>query len=256
MLKKWSVRYPAVNGWERRDVYLYLPTMYFEEPERRFPVLYMFDGQNLFLDEEASFGKSWGMEAYLDAHDVPLIVAGLASNSGENNERLLEYSPYRFDDPEFGPMEGCGKATLDWYTRRFKPFIDRNFRTIPEREYTFLGGSSMGGLMSLYGLLRYNRTYSRAAALSPSLWVAPDALRALTGSSRLNGGEVMYMDYGSREEGTEANMLPLFTDIASRLLKREIALTLRLVPNGEHSEASWERQLPFLIETLLFGLEL
>ena len=154
MVKKWSVSYPAVNGTEQRRVYVYLPTMYEADPDRRYPVLYMFDGQNVFFDEDATFGKSWGVADYLDYTDTPLIVAAVECNAGANNERLVEYSPYRFDDPQFGHFDGTGQATMSWYIHRFKPFIDRNFRTLPDREHTFIGGSSMGGLMSLYALLQ------------------------------------------------------------------------------------------------------
>ena len=181
MVKKWSVSYPAVNGTEQRRVYVYLPTMYEAEPDRRYPVLYMFDGQNVFFDEDATFGKSWGVADYLDYTDTPLIVAAVECNAGANNERLVEYSPYRFDDPQFGHFDGKGQATMSWYIHRFKPFIDHNFRTLPDREHTFIGGSSMGGLMSLYALLQYNDTFSRAAALSPSIWVSPEKLSGLVG---------------------------------------------------------------------------
>ena len=74
MVKKWSVSYPAVNGVEQRRVYVYLPTMYEADPERRYPVLYMFDGQNVFFDADATYGKSWGVADYLDYTDTPLIV--------------------------------------------------------------------------------------------------------------------------------------------------------------------------------------
>ena len=140
MVKKWSVSYPAVNGTEQRRVYVYLPTMYEADPDRRYPVLYMFDGQNVFFDEDATFGKSWGVADYLDYTDTPLIVAAVECNAGANNERLVEYSPYRFDDPQFGHFDGTGQATMSWYIHRFKPFIDRNFRTLPDREHTFIGG--------------------------------------------------------------------------------------------------------------------
>lgn len=255
MIKKWSVSYPAVNGRETRRVYLYLPTMYDAEPERRFPVLYMFDGHNVFFDEDATYGKSWGLGNYLDLFDAPVIVAAVECNQGEHNERLIEYSPYRFDDEQYGHFEGRGKSTLEWYIRRFKPFIDRNFRTLPDREHTFIAGSSMGGLMSLYALLNYNQMFSRAAALSPSLWVAPDKLLALVGRARLQPGTVLYMDYGSRELGNHDGMRKSFAEFGSKLLSRGIHLTLRIVPNGDHSEASWERQLPFMMETLMFGLD-
>ena len=82
MVKKWSVSYPAVNGTEQRRVYVYLPTMYEAEPDRRYPVLYMFDGQNVFFDEDATFGKSWGVADYLDYTDTPLIVAAVECNAG------------------------------------------------------------------------------------------------------------------------------------------------------------------------------
>ena len=199
MIKKWSMSYPAVNGTEQRRAYVYLPTMYEAQPERRFPVLYMFDGQNVFFNEDATYGKSWGVADYLDYTDTPLIVAAIECNAGANNERLVEYSPYRFDDPTYGHFDGKGQATMSWFIHRFKPLIDQNFRTLPDRANTFIGGSSMGGLMSLYALLQYNDTYSRAAALSPSIWVAPDKLSGLVGRAKLAPGTVLYMDYGSRE---------------------------------------------------------
>ena len=210
MIKKWTVRYPAVNGEEERRAYVYLPTMYEADPDRRYPVLYMFDGQNVFFDSDATYGKSWGMADYLDYTDTPVIVAAIECNAGPNNERLVEYSPYRFDDTNYGHFDGKGKDTLNWFVHEFKPSIDSQYRTLPDRAHTFIGGSSMGGLMSLYALLAYNDVFGRAAALSPSLWVAPAAL---------------------------------------------MNLTARVVPGGTHCEASWEKQLPFVFHTLMYGLE-
>ena len=112
MVKTWSVSYPAVNGTEQRRGYVYLPTMYESEPDRRYPVLYMFDGQNVFFDADATFGKSWGVADYLDYTDTPLIVAAVECNAGANNERLVEYSPYRFDDPQFGHFVKVNAITL------------------------------------------------------------------------------------------------------------------------------------------------
>lgn len=255
MVKKWTLTYPAVNGPEQRRAYVYLPTMYDELPEARFPVLYMFDGQNVFFDEDATFGKSWGLEEYLDFTDTPLIVAAVECNAGAENQRLIEYSPYRFDDEQFGHFDGRGRSTLEWYLRRFKPFVDQNFRTLPDREHTFIGGSSMGGLMSLYALLQYNRSFSRAAALSPSLWVAPDKLAALIRRAKLAPDTVLYMDYGTREFGNHDGMRAGYAEIAGRLVSRGVSVTSRIVPDGTHSEASWERQLPFVFQTLLYGLD-
>ena len=77
MIKKWRVKFPAQKGYDRRWAYVYLPTEARRDPERRFPVLYMFDGHNVFYDEDATYGKSWGMKEYLDYCDIPLIVAAL-----------------------------------------------------------------------------------------------------------------------------------------------------------------------------------
>ena len=255
MVKTWSVSYPGVSGRQQRRVFLYLPRMYYRDRDRRFPVLYMFDGQNIFFDEEASFGKSWGMGEYLDKHRVPIIVAAIECNNGDNDERMLEYSPYEYDEPELGPLYGCGDDTFAWIIERFKPFIDKHFRTMGDRDHTFIGGSSMGGLMALYGLLNYNEIFSRAAALSPSLWVAPEQLMELAAEAPLDENTVLYMDYGTLEEGTESNMFDLFSAMGAHLLNCGIDITLRIVPNGEHTEACWERQLPFVFHTLMYNVD-
>ena len=255
MIKKWTVRYPAVNGEEERRAYVYLPTMYEADPDRRYPVLYMFDGQNVFFDSDATYGKSWGMADYLDYTDTPVIVAAIECNAGPNNERLVEYSPYRFDDTNYGHFDGKGKDTLNWFVHEFKPSIDSQYRTLPDRAHTFIGGSSMGGLMSLYALLDYNDVFGRAAALSPSLWVAPAALMNLTARTKLASGTVLYMDYGSKEMGNHEGMRKGFGEMCGKIFARGINLTARVVPGGTHCEASWEKQLPFVFHTLMYGLE-
>ena len=113
----------------------------------------------------------------------------------------------------------------------------------------------MGGLMSLYALLEYNQVFSRAAALSPSLWVAPDRLARLVRGAEVRSDTVLYMDYGSRELGNHELMQGQFARIASQLLTRGIKLTCRIVPGGDHCEASWEKQIPFFINTLMYELE-
>ena len=144
---------------------------------------------------------------------------------------------------------------MEWLVHAFKPEIDREFPTLPGREDTFIAGSSMGGLMSLYALLEYNRYFSRAAALSPSLWVAPGKVDALIKNARVNPNTVLYMDYGSRELSNHAQTFKLLGRTAAALLDKRILLDFRMVPGGDHSEASWERQIPFFINTLLYGRE-
>ena len=101
MLVREVVDYPLFDGEsEERSVFIYLPVGYDEEEnkDKRYPVLYMFDGHNVFRDEDASFGRSWRMENYLDLAGTQLIVVGVESSRHPNNDRLCEYSPYTFDD--------------------------------------------------------------------------------------------------------------------------------------------------------------
>jgi len=255
MIQKWNVTIPELTGNEPRGVYLYLPADYDWSPERHYPVLYMFDGHNVFFDSDATYGKSWGLGEYLDAFQVPLIVAAVECNHHPDNGRLSEYSPYTFYEPDFGHVTGHGRVTMDWFVHTFKPSIDRKYRTLSDRPHTFIAGSSMGGLMSLFALLEYNQVFSRAAALSPSLWVAPDRLARLVRGAEVRPDTVLYMDYGSRELGNHELMQGQFARIASQLLTRGIKLTCRIVPGGDHCEASWEKQIPFFINTLMYELE-
>lgn len=142
---------------------------------------------------------------------------------------------------------------MEWLVHTFKPQIDRDFPTLSGRSDTFIAGSSMGGLMSLYAVLEYNRYFSRAAALSPSLWVAPGKVDTLIRTSRVSPGTVVYMDYGSRELANHAQTFKLLGRTAAGLLDRRILLNFRMVPGGDHSEASWERQIPFFMNTLFYG---
>ena len=254
MVKQWEVTIPELTGDKARGAYIYLPDSYAYEPERRYPVLYMFDGHNVFFDEHATYGKSWGMKEYMDATETQVIIAAVECNHSPDHGRIKEYSPFSFKDPKLGRIPGLGKKTMDWMVGSFKKEIDAEYRTLPDREHTWISGSSMGGLMSLYALLEYNHVFSRAAALSPSLWVAPDRLARLVRGAETQPDTVLYMDYGSREMGAHELMRGQFARVAALLLERGVRLTCRIVPGGEHCEASWEKQIPFFIETLMYEL--
>jgi len=252
MVEKWDITIPELTGDETRQVFVYLPESYEYDRETRYPVLYMFDGHNVFFDEDATYGKSWGMNEYMEYTETPLIIVGVESNRHPDNGRLREYSPYTFRDRRFGEIEGLGKITMDWMVGTLKPEIDQAFRTLPERETTFIAGSSMGGLMSLYALMEYNHIFSRAAALSPSLWTAPKQLLDLIAQADLNPETVLYMDYGAMEFSNHTRMERLFSRTITALLKRHVLLDCRVIPYGTHCEASWERQVPFFMNALLY----
>ena len=233
-----------------RNTFIYLPDNW-QTSGKRYPVIYMFDGHNLFFDSTATFGTCWGLKDYLDAHPNAIVVAPECNHEG--NKRLEEYCPY--DSDWFDGIHGTGKQYMDWLVNELKPAIDAKYPTLPDRGNTAIGGSSMGGLMSLYALLQYNDTVSRAAALSPSIWVSPEKLSGLVGRAKLEPGTVLYMDYGSQEMGSHEGMRREFAEMCSKIMVRGIHLTSRLVPGGTHSEASWEKQLPFVFHTLMYELD-
>ena len=252
MIEKWQLPVTPVTGREPRSVYVYLPWRAQREPEARYPVLYMFDGHNVFYDEDATYGKSWGMGDYLDYTDTEIMVVAVDCNHRSPHGRLNEYSPYTFDDPLFGHVTGYGRRFMRWLTETLKPKIDAEYPTLPGRDTTWIAGSSMGGLMSIFAVSEFNHVFSRAAALSPSLWAANGRMEQTIRHSRIAPGTVVYMDYGSREVAGQAQALRCYGRCAQALLEREVFLTTRVVPGGEHCEASWERQIPFFLPTLMY----
>ena len=252
MIGKWQITIPQLSGRTRRNAYIYLPDECKNNPDVRYPVLYMFDGQNVFYDEDATYGKSWGMRDYMEKTGTPMIVAAVECNHGKNYARLKEYSPYSFSRENFGRITGKGDIYMKWLVNEFKPMIDKEYPTLPDREHTYIAGSSMGGLMSLYAVTAYNSVFSRAACLSPSIWTSPKRLRALVREADLDPDTVIYMDYGSREMGNHDDMLHFYSLMCKELMDRRIHLTSRIVPDGEHCEACWEEQLPFFMNILQY----
>lgn len=254
MINQWNITIPELTGEIQRKAYAYVPDGYTKHPQKRYPVLYMFDGHNVFFDQDATYGKSWGMANFMEKARLDLIIVAVECNHSPDNGRLKEYSPFTFRDTKLGYIKGQGRATMNWLVNTLKPYIDSIYPTLPDRKHTFIAGSSMGGLMSLYAVMEYNHVFSRAASLSPSIWFAEDQLDQLLTHTPIQPGTVVYMDYGSREMPFHSNMKSQFTRVASRLLERGVFLDCRIVPDGNHNEASWEQQIPFFMNTLLYGL--
>lgn len=254
MVYTWDVTLPRLSGEETRKAYLYLPESYNYNQDRRYPVLYMFDGHNVFFDSHATYGKSWGMKEYMDRTGTQLLIVAVECSHSPDHGRLKEYTPYSFrlDDREL--LTAQGDLTMDWFIHSLKPEIDRNYRTIPDREHTFLAGSSMGGLMSLYGAVQYHTVFSRAAALSPSLWVADGKILKTIRESGSLAGTHIYMDYGSEEFCNHPQIRRQFFSAARALSDKDAYIDCRIVPGGTHCEASWEKQIPFFMNTLTYHL--
>ena len=249
MVKKWKVTIPILSGNVERRAYIYLPASYKRDTDRRYPVMYMFDGHNVFFDSDATYGKSWGMAKYLDKAQKQIIVVAVECNH-EGNNRLQEYSPFPFENTTLGKIHGRGNSYMNWLVRTFKPYIDENYRTLPDRNNTIICGSSMGGLMALFGACAYNHVFQRAACLSPSLWVSPGKVLEMVAKANIRRDTCIYMDYGSEEMFNHAANEEALITTAHVLLTKRVDLALRIVPGGNHSEASWEKQIPVFMECL------
>lgn len=233
----------------RRRVDIYLPLGYDRSRTMRYPVMYMWDGQNLF-EPHRSFSGAWRIGASLDllvaAGELPPTIVVAIDHGGP--ERISEQSPWK--DERF-KGRGEGEAFLGWVTDHLKPTIDQVLRTRPEAAYTAVAGSSMGGLTSLYALYHAPHVFGRAAAFSPSLHIAKGAIFDFVRSKGRPEGTRLYLDVGAREIGRPERSRPI-TEAARRLdaLFRSQGwqpghdYKWLLDPRGTHSESCWSARFP------------
>jgi predicted alpha/beta superfamily hydrolase len=248
MIKKWKVKIPALSGQMERNAYIYLPDDY-ETAGKRYPVLYMFDGHNVFFDEDATYGKSWGMGEFMKQSGKDLIIVAVECNH-EGNKRLEEYSPVDFEFPDVGTVPGRGKEYMKWMIEDLKAYIDKTYPTLADREHTALAGSSMGGLMALYGVCEYNDTFKKAACISPSFWMSKDKVLDIVTKANIATDSAVYIDYGSLELPNHPASSEALIAVARLLLTRRVNTHFQIVPGGIHNESSWEKQIPQFMDFL------
>ena len=222
-----------------RAIGIYLPSAYLTEPDRRFPVFYLHDGQNVF-DGSTSYlpGRTWRAHTTADrlteAGSIePIILVGIA-NAGLG--RMAEYTPTR--DPKLGGGEGFryGRLLVD----ELKPLIDAEFRTQPGPQTTGLGGSSLGGLISLYLALDYRNVFGRAAVLSPSVWWDQRSILRRIRSASPEPELRIWLDMGMAEGVRHLRDTDL---LYSLLIDQgwEVGMDLEYarVPGAVHDEDAW-----------------
>ena len=238
-----------------RPLHIRIPD--FGEPP--FPVMYFFDGHNLFRDEDATYGKSWGLDAFCASWDKPIIIVGVEC-AHEGNLRLSEYLPYGSRYGWLRNLEPLGQKTMDGIIHELKPYIDSAFPTIPFRECTGIGGSSMGGLMAAYALVHCNQYISKAACLSPSIGSVSGMLWHEMNETPLSPDSRIYLSWGTNEgyggvkdpwaEDTSSWLYKTCRATANKILKAGGAAKLYCQIGGRHCEADWEKQnslyMPFL----------
>lgn len=244
MIEKFDVTLTPFNC--ERTIHVYLPEGY-EESEERYPVVYMYDGHNLYSDEDATYGKSWGLKDFLDSYDKKLIIVGMESSK---TRRMNEYTPYDFENYYFGSVKGEGELYMDWVIDELKPLIDKKYRTYPFRECTAIAGSSMGGLMAFYTVVKYNQYFSKAAAVSPALFLCEKDLKKEWDKTDFFADTRIYFSMGENEVD---NMEWAMKDIwyfNDKLVALGGHSYVYFQKDGHHCEASWEEQNPIYMDFL------
>lgn len=222
-----------------RTVSVYLPPQYDQQPDRQFPVFYLHDGQNLF-DPDTSFvaGHTWraGTTADFLNHSgkaEPVILVGIW-NTGMR--RMAEYTPTR--DYRLGGGEGHRYARL--LVEEIKPWIDNNFRTLPDVADTALGGSSLGGLITLYIGLEYPKVFGKLAVISPSVWWNQRSILGFVAEAEPEYRAKIWLDIGT-SEGTRhvRDTELLHRRLIQQGWKSDVDLRLLKVDGGVHNEDAW-----------------
>src|SRR5579872_2611206 len=244
-MEKHSVEIWSPQLRNRRGLDVYLPDSYGDSRQRH-PVVYLQDGQNLSDPAIAFGGSTWQIEnglPWLYGRDLHPIVVGI-HNMGE--ARLAEYSP--FSDRRHGG--GAGDPYIRFLIDTVKPRIDAAYRTQRDRHSTVIGGSSMGGLISLYAFFRRPSPFGHAVVMSPSIWFGEREILRWIEAARPVRGRI-YLDVGT-EEG--ASTLRDARALARLLrLKGFTRATLKYVEaqGHKHREADWAWRLPAALEFVL-----
>jgi predicted alpha/beta superfamily hydrolase len=233
---------PALQ--RERTVRLYLPPSYATHPNKRYPVLYLHDGQNLF-DDATAYAGEWGVDEALNAiaasTGFEAIAVGI-DNGGD--KRMNELNPWPHE--RFGAGEG--ELYLDFIVNTLKPAIDARYRTRTDAASTLIGGSSMGGLISHAGIVRHPSVFGRALVFSPAYWLAPK-METLAQKRPLPAGSRVYFYAGGDES---ESMVPLTERMHALVQTQGTATSVHVVAEAKHNEAAWraefERAVRWLFE--------
>lgn len=231
---------------KKRDVIVYTPGIYEKRPDLRFPVLYLEDGQNLF-DPATSFipGMYWRVGDTTDALIAqgaiqPVIIVGIYNT----DKRLNEYTPTRDKKLGGGRADKYGRMLVE----ELKPFIESNYRAVPGPANTGLGGSSLGGLLTIYLGLKYPNIFGRLAVLSPSVWWNQRAILEFVATAPVTTRSRIWLDVGTLEaSNTLKNVIDLHKALVRRGWEDHHDLHFEVIQAGQHNEDAWARRVgPFL----------
>jgi predicted alpha/beta superfamily hydrolase len=219
----------------------------YDRTDKRYPVLYLQDGQNLF-DESAPFGN-WGVTkqlARMSARGLGEFIVIAIDHGGD--KRIKEYTPSY--ETKLG--SGDGKKYVRFLSDTLKPYIDKHFRTLPGREHTGIGGSSMGALISIYAGLMYPEVYSKLMIFSPALWVTPKIHFHFLNFGLPQDVKVYLYAGGDESETMVPNVKRFKQAFIEKTEQANFEIKLSVDPKGKHNEAYWGREFPYAAQWLFF----
>jgi len=223
-----------------RRIWIYFPPGY-DITSKRYPVMYMQDGQNLFDELTSAYGE-WGIDECLDSlvnkGKPGCIIIGI-DNGGE--KRMNEYNPFEFtykDSTSSKTFAPEGDEYVCFIIQTLKPYIDRHYRTMPEKENTIIAGSSMGGLIAYYAALKHPDVFGKAGVFSPALWTA-SGIDAIT-DSLAAGLKGKYFFYIGGKEGQRH--IDNMVRIQEKVAKKSSAMIYSFIdPVAGHNEQAWRK---------------
>lgn len=221
-----------------RRIWIYLPKDY-ETSHKKYDVMYLQDAQNLF-DDATSYAGEWQVDETLnkifEKTGKSLIVVGI-DNGGE--KRIEELSPYK--NAKYGG--GNGDNYVKFIVETLKPYIDKNYRTKPQRKFTTIGGSSLGSLISVYAAVKYPETFGKVLAFSSAFWFNAKELNEFISSSKVNlKQQKYYFIQGKHEdEDMEEQTNRVIENLKSKNVKPK-NIFLKIDEDGKHNEMYWRRE--------------
>jgi predicted alpha/beta superfamily hydrolase len=255
--------YPKVEGAPgipAREICVYLPPSLGaamkagRAPDRRYPVLYFMDGQNVFDEKTSYIGVKWAADETLERLATDGIEAIAVAVYNHGDDRMHEYNPWRSSLTWRGrshPTGGKGDAYLEWLVGTVKPLVDRSFPTRAERMATGIIGSSMGGLIALYALLGQRAVFGLAGVMSPAVHWSDYRVVTLIEDSPLPPARI-HLDMGWREwRGATRDARKVRDALLARGFVLDRDLHYVEERNARHNEAAWARRLPDALRFLL-----
>jgi alpha-glucosidase len=215
-----------------KQIWVYLPKNY-ENSKKHYPVVYMHDAQNLF-DDTTSYVGEWKVDEYLDSlNDNESIIIGIEHGK---EKRIDELTP--FSHVEYGG--GKGENYLSFIKYTLKPEIDKIYRTLPQPKNTSLFGSSLGGLISLYGVIKHPDTFGKAGVFSPAFWINPEIYKLVKNTIIPKTTKFYFLAGTAEDESMVPNQIKMVELLKTKGIL-EYQISNNIVKDGQHNEQFWSK---------------